>query len=257
MGAFTRFAGGRAHGDCAVVTDVAGAAAAHPAVGMCTDGDPTCDHDAAADGTCTFSLRLCFGAPLPSCPADAVVHAGLVRAAAVLAPLADAITTVAMPVAGGTDVCTNAVDVPVAVRRRLVLRAAASMASGGDDRDRLVLTCRRPRPPVGFAVVQREVFARSCTSFSCHGAATAGGLDLSPDGAYASLVGVAPANPAASAAGLLRVAPGDPDRSFLLHKLAGTLEAGEGDRMPRVGISLPASRIDLVRRWISAGAPPP
>src|SRR5215510_11040632 len=25
----------------------------------CTDGDPTCDHDGACDGTCTFRIRLC------------------------------------------------------------------------------------------------------------------------------------------------------------------------------------------------------
>src|SRR2546429_6309599 len=40
---------------------------------------------------------------------------------------------------------------------------------------------------------------------------------------FRSLVGVPPSNGAALAAGLLRVAPGDPDRSFLLWKLEGTL----------------------------------
>jgi hypothetical protein len=77
---------------------------------------------------------------------------------------------------------------------------------------------------------------------------------LLPGAAYANLVGVPPANPDAAAAGLLRVAPGDPERSFLLRKLEGRLAPGEGEMMPRVGGRLPVSRIDLIRRWIAAGA---
>jgi hypothetical protein len=103
--------------------------------------------------------------------------------------------------------------------------------------------------------LQRKIFTPSCSTLSCHGAAGAGGLTLSAGAAYANLVGVAPANQAARDAGLLRVAPGDPGRSFLLRKLEGQLTDGEGVPMPFVGSSLPPASIDLVRRWIAAGAP--
>jgi mono/diheme cytochrome c family protein len=131
------------------------------------------------------------------------------------------------------------------------------MASGHADRDRVVLVCGRPprRPSATFATIQRRIFARSCATLSCHGAAAAGGLGLAPDSAYADLVGVAPNNVVARAAGLLRVTPGDPGRSFLLRKVEGAVAAGEGERMPQVGPSLSARSIDLLRRWILAGAP--
>jgi hypothetical protein len=151
-----------------------------------------------------------------------------------------------------------AVDVARGSRRsaRQVLRARASMASGHADNDKLPLVCRRP-PGGGndFAKIERTIFKMSCTTASCHGAAGAGGLMLTPGVAAANLVGVPASNPVAAAAGLLRVAPGDPDRSFLLRKLEGALDAGEGDGMPQVGSQLPAQRIELIRRWIAAGAP--
>ena len=99
------------------------------------------------------------------------------------------------------------------------------------------------------------MFAVSCSTVSCHGAAESGGLTLATGSAYANLVGVPATNPAAHAAGLLRVVPGDPGASFLLDKLTGMLSADEGDPMPRVGGPLPAARIELIRRWIAAGAP--
>jgi len=91
-------------------------------------------------------------------------------------------------------------------------------------------------------------------SQSCHGAA-AGGLRLLPGTARESLVGVLPTNPPAQAAGLLRVASRDPDRSFLLEKLLGNITPTEGVRMPLVGRPLSPAQLDLIRRWIAAGAP--
>jgi hypothetical protein len=129
------------------------------------------------------------------------------------------------------------------------------MASGHADRDSVPLVCRRPPPPATFATLERQIFDLSCSTVSCHGAADSGGLTLAEGSAYANLVGVPAVNPAAHAAGLFRVVPGDPDASFLLDKLTGMLTPDEGAPMPRVGGSLPAARIDLVRRWIAAGAP--
>ena len=52
----------------------------------------------------------------------------------------------------------------------------------------------------------------------------------------------------------MRVNPGNPDASYLVQKIQGT--AAVGVRMPANGPPyLPQDRIDLVRRWIAAGAP--
>jgi hypothetical protein len=158
-----------------------------------------------------------------------------------------------------TDVCTDVTDVVVPHRARgpgrVVVRTTATTVTNRVDRDRLALICRPGAAPATFATIERTVFAASCTSASCHGASHSGGLGLTRGEAYASLVGVAPSNPDAQVAGKLRVAPGDTPRSFLLDKLTGNLAAGEGSPMPYVGSRLPAKSIDLVRRWIAAGAP--
>ena|SRR5882672_1676682 len=257
-GGFARFpGGGPATTDCMLVTDVAGASGRHAAT--CADGDPACDADAAADGTCVFRVRLCLdavtGGP-PRCHADVVTRAEVSSPAPALAA---ALAALVMPVATA-DTCTVAVTIPVARRGRragrVVVHSNAAMASGHADRDRVALICRRPPgAPATFATIQRKVFTPSCATASCHGAGSAGGLGLAGSAAYANLVGIPPTNPVARDAGLLRVAPGDPERSFLLRKLQSTLVSGEGEPMPRVGSMLPPSSIDLVRRWIAAGAP--
>lgn len=55
---------------------------------------------------------------------------------------------------------------------------------------------------------------------------------------------------------LKRVAPGNPEQSYLYHKLVGShLEAGgEGLQMPFAAPPLNDKQIDLVRRWILEGA---
>src|SRR5262249_7683307 len=47
---------------------------------VCTDGDPTCDADGVADGTCSFGVRLCTGTSSSSCdttPLSSANTAGL------------------------------------------------------------------------------------------------------------------------------------------------------------------------------------
>jgi hypothetical protein len=173
---------------------------------------------------------------------------------ATLAPLADDLHALAMPVVEA-ETCTpmRTVIVPTRLRRpgRLRLRAMAAMASGPVDRDRVTIVCRPAPRPVTLEQVQRAVFTPSCTTFSCHGTGRAGGLELTPEASAASLLGVPPSNDAARAAGLLRVAPGDPDGSFLMRKLLGTLATDEGERMPNADGTLPPTRVELVRRWIA------
>lgn len=106
-----------------------------------------------------------------------------------------------------------------------------------------------------FPLIQSRIFyGRGCNVATCHGAnAPRAGLDLSQQSAYLNLVGVPAALP--GAAGKTRVVAGDADASFLVHKLEGTLGAGEGSRMPLIGPALPAEELALVRAWIDAGAP--
>jgi hypothetical protein len=217
---FGRFAGGGpAVTDCMVVTEVAGVPAPPPARrARCTDGDPACDADGRVDGSCRLHIRLCMMSVGSSrCHADVVTDAAVGPAMPALAPLAAALAAVAVPVTV-PETCTAAVGIDVATRARrpgrVVLHARAGMASGHADRDRLPLVCRPAPPPSTFEMLERRVFARRCSTASCHGSGAAGGLALGPEAAYASLVGVPASNAAARAAGVLRVVPGDPPPAF-------------------------------------------
>jgi hypothetical protein len=54
--------------------------------------------------------------------------------------------------------------------------------------------------------------------------------------------------------GATLVVPGDPDASYLVHKLEGA--AGiVGVRMPLGGPYLTDGQISIIRRWIARGAP--
>ena len=100
-----------------------------------------------------------------------------------------------------------------------------------------------------FQEIQDTIFTPICTT--CHiGAGAPQGLRLDAGNSYAMLVNVA----SAESAGTLRVNPGNPNASYLVQKIEGT--AAVGVRMPANGPPyLPQDRIDLVRRWIAAGAP--
>ena len=75
------------------------------------------------------------------------------------------------------------------------------------------------------------------------------GMDLSDVAAsFASLVDVGSLEVPA----LFRVDPGDPDNSYLIHKLEGTQAVGV--RMPAGGPLLPQETIDVIREWIEQGA---
>jgi hypothetical protein len=108
-----------------------------------------------------------------------------------------------------------------------------------------------PAPPANtdFQEIQDTIFTPICTA--CHiGAGAPAGLRLDAGNSYALLVNVA----SAEVPGTLRVNPGNPNASYLVQKIEGT--AAVGVRMPANGPPyLPQDRIDLVRRWISAGAP--
>src|SRR5581483_1236926 len=105
--------------------------------------------------------------------------------------------------------------------------------------------------PVTLTQLQGTIFTPKCAS--CHtgnGTALPGSMNLSTAAAtFASLVNVtSEKNPP-----MKRVLPGDPDNSFVVHKLEGTDLNGSA-RMPFGGPFLDQPTIDTVRAWISQGA---
>jgi len=100
-----------------------------------------------------------------------------------------------------------------------------------------------------FDSIQENVFTPICTK--CHiGASAPEGLQLDATHSYAMLVGV----PSAEQPAVLRVAKGDPDSSYVIRKLTNT-GGISGAQMPFGGPYLPQSTIDVIRQWITNGAP--
>lgn len=132
----------------------------------------------------------------------------------------------------------------------LVLALAACTAGNGEGLDLngqpIPIT-----PPVAsqFQEIQDTVFTPICTQ--CHiGANAPQGLRLDAANSYALLVNVN----SNEVPGLKRVNPGNADQSYIVQKISGT--AAVGGRMPLGQAALPQDRIDLIRSWIAAGAPP-
>lgn len=107
---------------------------------------------------------------------------------------------------------------------------------------------------ISFARQVQPILDAHCVQ--CHvREAPQGGLVLEEGMSYGMMVGKKSA-----ATAMDRVKPGDPQNSYLLHKLNGTQAQvkGTGLGMPLVeGVyqSLPSKDIETVRKWIEAGAP--
>jgi hypothetical protein len=100
-----------------------------------------------------------------------------------------------------------------------------------------------------FQSIQDSIFTPICTR--CHiGASAPEGLQLDAAHSYAMLVGV----PSAEVASELRVKAGDPTDSYLIQKLEGS-SGIVGAQMPFGGPYLPQSSIDMIKQWITSGAP--
>ena len=99
-----------------------------------------------------------------------------------------------------------------------------------------------------FQSIQDNVFTPICTK--CHiGVSAPEGLQLDADHSYNLLVGV----PSVEQPSLLRVDPGNPDASYMVHKIEGA--AGiDGGQMPLGETPLPQPTIDAIRQWITNGA---
>jgi hypothetical protein len=146
---------------------------------------------------------------------------------------------------------------------RIVVGAALiaiGVAIGACDERLSDLTGPTPNLGVSFSSIQSEIFAttdssgrQACTG--CHasagGRAAASGLDLTTAVAHANLVNIG----SRGKPGAVRVIPGDPENSYLIHKLEGRADI-VGVRMPRgTGPFLTPGQIAVIKRWIELGAP--
>jgi hypothetical protein len=134
---------------------------------------------------------------------------------------------------------------------------AVFLGSVGCDEALSDLTGPTPNLEPTFSSIQQEIFSSgdssgrpACTQ--CHNAVGSrfNGLDLSPAVSYSNLVNVA----SRGRVGAVRVIPGDPENSYLIHKLEGRSTIA-GVRMPLNGPYLTSGQILVIRRWIETGAP--
>lgn len=106
--------------------------------------------------------------------------------------------------------------------------------------------------PRSYKTDVEPIFVKECSE--CHGGERPKkGLDLSADKGYANLVG----KKSQEVPELLLVAPGDPENSYLWHKLQHTAKEGKG--MPRGIFSsrkLAEQDLQVIREWIEQGAKP-
>jgi hypothetical protein len=139
----------------------------------------------------------------------------------------------------------------------LIAVAAAALFSGCDEN---LSTIAGPTPALTptFSSIQRDIFAApdSTGRLACSGCHTstgrvpAGGLNLTGDLAYDQIVNV----PSPRKAGAIRIIPGDPENSYLVHKIEGRPDI-VGVRMPFTPPYLSDGQIRIIKRWIEIGAP--
>ena len=142
---------------------------------------------------------------------------------------------------------------------RVGYAALITLALGtvGCDESLSNLTGPTPDLEPTFSSIQQQIFSNgdssgrpACTN--CHNAIGSrfNGLDLTAAVSYNNLVNVA----SRGKPGAVRVIPGDPENSYLIHKLEGRSTIA-GVRMPLNGPYLQAGQILVIRRWIELGAP--
>jgi hypothetical protein len=135
----------------------------------------------------------------------------------------------------------------------LLIGSAAGCAGSGEglDKNGQPISDGGSSGPItaDFQSIQDNVFTPICSK--CHiGASAPEGLQLDAAHSYNLLVGV----PSNEQPDLLRVKPGDPDNSYMVHKIEG-LPGITGGQMPLGETPLPQATIDAIRQWITNGAP--
>jgi hypothetical protein len=138
--------------------------------------------------------------------------------------------------------------------------ALVALTSAGCDEKLSSITGPTQNLAPTFSSIQQNIFTASDSAGraacnSCHttvgGRVPPAGMDLGSPNAHAQLVNVA----SVFKPGAVRVIPGDPENSYIIHKLEGR-SGIVGLRMPRSGPPyLTDGQILVIRRWIELGAP--
>lgn len=111
-------------------------------------------------------------------------------------------------------------------------------------------TSKKSAAAISFSRDIQPILTKNCATEECHvGPKPAQKLDLSAGKAYHSIVNVV----SHQMPKLKIVTPGKPEASYLFDKLTGNQD--EGDRMPSGKKALPKAEIELIKKWILAGAP--
>lgn len=144
--------------------------------------------------------------------------------------------------------------------RRYVLACGAVIALGtvaACDEKLSDVTGPTPNLQPTLSSIQQEIFNTTDASgrqacANCHtdaGRNPAGGLNLRSGVSFGALVNVR----SGAKAGAVRVIPGDPENSYLIHKLEGRADI-VGTRMPRGNTLLTEGQMLVIKRWIALGA---
>ncbi len=99
----------------------------------------------------------------------------------------------------------------------------------------------------------QPILTNSCALSGCHaGALPQEGMNLSSGLTHSNTVNV----PSMELPSMDRIEPGQPNQSYLVHKIQGTqgTVGGSGVRMPFGGAPLSQANIDIIRAWIADGA---
>ncbi len=145
---------------------------------------------------------------------------------------------------------------PISSALSTLLAAACGGGEGGTPDAALAPDCEEAKQHSDLAWIQDQIFDRSCTFSVCHDMTQpAASLRLTAGQARGELVGQAPDEPGA---GGVLVAPGAPDQSYLMVAIGGVPgETPPSDGTMPLGLSLLCEeKLDAIRRWIEAGAPP-
>ena len=111
-----------------------------------------------------------------------------------------------------------------------------------------VVGCGSPDRCSSTANVSQAIFGPRCTASTCHSQPNpAAGLDFTA----ANLAQEVIDRPAQQCSGQVIVVPGDPDGSYLIHKVSDA-QPPCGDRMPVAQAALSAGDISCLRTWVSS-----
>jgi hypothetical protein len=106
-----------------------------------------------------------------------------------------------------------------------------------------------------FSSITANLLVPRCATSACHTGSPpdAAPVSLDAERAWVELVGV----PSVQVPGLAVVEPGDPQASYLVHKLRGTAASvgGFGNPMPPSDEPLTEAQILAIEAWIASGAP--